>query len=303
MTRRFVLLTAWLFCCALAPPARAALEGPGVHLTFRAARTSEPVVIDGKLDEAAWATAEPFSDFVQRYPNPGAKPTERTSFRVLYDDSALYVAVRCYDSQPELINRQRGRRDQDVNTDAIQVLIDASHDHRTAILLYVGAGGTQVDGFVYDDSTYTADWDAVWDGASGSFEGGSDRRAGGAAPPAPLPRGSSADVGLLGSPRHPPKGRGAGGRLQPALQQRFRLADGPPHRDGGAASPSDPGAAALSGCARAAPPEVPGSGTPSAAPSLPLRRRRPGRQLRALQPPRAHRHPQPGFRPGGGRSA
>ncbi len=159
-----------LLTCSL--PALAAVEGPGVDLYFHAARTAAPVKIDGRLDEADWAKAESYDKFLERFPNAGNPASERTELKVLYDDRAIYVAVICHDSQPELINRQMGRRDSSPFSDAIQVIVDAQHDHRTAYLFHVGAGGVLGDGILFDDQNFSGDWDAIWDGAAGSFEGG-----------------------------------------------------------------------------------------------------------------------------------
>ena len=60
---------------------------------MRATRASMGINIDGKLDEQAWASAVPSGDFTQSYPNVGAKATDPTEVRVLYDDLALYVGV------------------------------------------------------------------------------------------------------------------------------------------------------------------------------------------------------------------
>jgi len=51
--------------------------------SMRASRASAAITIDGKLDEAAWATAPMSSDFTQSYPKVGAKPTDPTEVRVL----------------------------------------------------------------------------------------------------------------------------------------------------------------------------------------------------------------------------
>src|SRR5690606_12107116 len=47
-------------------------------LSVKAARITRPVVLDGVLDEPAWAEAPPISAFRQRDPVQGAEPTERT---------------------------------------------------------------------------------------------------------------------------------------------------------------------------------------------------------------------------------
>jgi len=144
--------------------ARAAEPGdpPGA---MRAARLLDAISVDGRLDEPAWAAAPPFSDFVQSFPVEGAPATERTEVRLLYDRRALYVGVRCFDGHPDQIVRPLGRRDSPPISDAVQVLVDANRDRRTAALFALTAGGVQADSLVYDDNRATADWDAVWEGA------------------------------------------------------------------------------------------------------------------------------------------
>ena len=67
------------------------------------ARIDTPPVIDGVLDDAAWATAVIVSDLHQLRPVEYAEPTERTEFLLLYDDDAIYVGVRAFDSSPDEI--------------------------------------------------------------------------------------------------------------------------------------------------------------------------------------------------------
>ncbi|HXV15758.1 MAG TPA: hypothetical protein VD758_03205, partial [Gemmatimonadaceae bacterium] len=68
---------------------------PVAHATAR----SGSVTIDGKLDEAAWAAATPIGDLTQSVPNEGKAATEKTEIRVLYDDAAIYIGARMFDSQ------------------------------------------------------------------------------------------------------------------------------------------------------------------------------------------------------------
>ncbi|CAN5237120.1 hypothetical protein BH24GEM2_BH24GEM2_17220 [soil metagenome] len=67
--------------------------------------------LDGRLDDAIWATAPAATEFVQRGPDPGKPATQRTEARVLYDNSAIYVGMRMYDTQPDSIAAQLARRD------------------------------------------------------------------------------------------------------------------------------------------------------------------------------------------------
>lgn len=163
----------WLLAAGLmwSAGASAAIEGPGRSQFIQAVRTSGPVVADGRL-EAAWAQAPVFDAFVQRFPGAGQTPSERTELRVLYDDHNVYFAVTCRDSEPALINRNLGRRDSDLFTDKVEVLLDTTHDHRRAYSFSVSAGGVQSDGLYFDDMRYTSEWDGIWDGAAELTEDG-----------------------------------------------------------------------------------------------------------------------------------
>ena len=71
--------------------------------TVRMVRTATPPVIDGKLDEAIWQTADVITDFHQIRPGDGAAPSEPTEVYLLYDDDAFYIGARMHDSEPQLI--------------------------------------------------------------------------------------------------------------------------------------------------------------------------------------------------------
>jgi hypothetical protein len=54
----------------------------------------------------------------------------------------------------------------------VQVIIDSTHDHRTAYSFSLTAGGVKIDGLYYDDRNFTTDWDGVWDGVTGTVPDG-----------------------------------------------------------------------------------------------------------------------------------
>jgi hypothetical protein len=62
-------------------------------LTYVARHTATPVVIDGKLDEPAWAAAPWTSDFVDIEGAAKPKPRFRTRAKILWDDTYLYIAA------------------------------------------------------------------------------------------------------------------------------------------------------------------------------------------------------------------
>jgi len=63
-----------------------------------AAKRVGDISIDGKIDEAAWAAATPIGELTQSVPNEGKPPSEKTEIRILYDDAAIYIGARMFDS-------------------------------------------------------------------------------------------------------------------------------------------------------------------------------------------------------------
>lgn len=155
-----------------APPTAAPTQGGEVAVEsvesthLLAVRTARPPRIDGDLDDPAWEHAPAYTGFVETFPREGAVPTERTEVRVLYDDDALYVAVRCFDTAPDLILRQLGRRDAQPPSDRVTVYVDSNHDRRNAFAFSVSAAGVLADSVLYNDVNETNTWDAVWAGSA-----------------------------------------------------------------------------------------------------------------------------------------
>src|SRR6185369_15613589 len=72
------------------------LEAIRASKRVTAVRITQPIVVDGSLDEAAWELAEPTGDFYQQFPEEFAQATERTEVRFLYDNDTLYVGAMLY---------------------------------------------------------------------------------------------------------------------------------------------------------------------------------------------------------------
>lgn len=109
--------------------------------TLQATRTSAEIRVDGRLNEDAWQQAPVATDFVQSRPNPGKPASERTEARVLYDERAVYVAMRMYD-RPDSIAAQLTRRDGVGGySDWAQVVLDSYFDRRTSFSFGVNPRG------------------------------------------------------------------------------------------------------------------------------------------------------------------
>jgi hypothetical protein len=127
-----------------------------------AARATDPVTVDGRLDDPAWASVPPFADFTQRDPEEGQPASERTELRLLYDDDALYVGVRLDDDEPGRIVMRLSRRDESAEADRFALYLDPRRDRLTGVRFEVSAAGVQNDGVIYNDTWTDGSWDAVW---------------------------------------------------------------------------------------------------------------------------------------------
>lgn len=122
--------------------------------------TKSPV-IDGHIDEPVWNTVEWQDDFTQQEPYEFAKPSQKTAFKVLYDDNNLYVAVRAFDTDPDKIEKRLGRRDH-FEGDWIAVGISSHFDHLTGYGFSVNAMGVKGDGTVSNDTEWDDTWNPVY---------------------------------------------------------------------------------------------------------------------------------------------
>ncbi len=137
----------------------------GIKTSITTQHTTDVITVDGVLSEPVWQ-GPGFTGFVQRDPNQGEKPTERTEVWVAYDDAAIYVAARMYDSSPDSIMRVLGRRDATITADWIMFYVDPYHDGRTGYYFGLSAAGTMLDGTMLNDDWNDDSWDGVWEGSA-----------------------------------------------------------------------------------------------------------------------------------------
>ncbi len=134
--------------------------------TYRTVRlTTVKPQIDGVLDDDCWKTGEWSGNFTQWIPNEGAKPSQPTELKILYDDKNVYVAIRAFDSEPHKILRKAGRRDE-LSGDMMGVTFDSYHDHRTGFEFDVTAAGQKIDLILTNPMAADYNWNAVWYGKS-----------------------------------------------------------------------------------------------------------------------------------------
>jgi hypothetical protein len=132
-----------------------------------AARRNGPIVLDAKLDDAAWAAAAPITKFTQFDPDPGQPASQRTEVRFLYDDEALYVGAKMYDTAgAKGVTTRLVRRDASFDSDFLELIIDGYHDHLSRAFFDLNPSGSKGDQIGIGTSCCDPSWDPVWEAAT-----------------------------------------------------------------------------------------------------------------------------------------
>ena len=124
---------------------------------------SEPILLDGVLNEPAWQASPQIGALVQRIPTAGAAPSERTEVTLLRDADNLYIGVMCHDSEPDGILASQMARDAALRSDDyVELLLDTFRDQSNAYYFATNPNGALVDGLVFANGETNEDWDAIW---------------------------------------------------------------------------------------------------------------------------------------------
>ena len=125
-----------------------------------AVRLTEAISLDGRLDEAVWRTAPVATDFRQSQPDEGLPATQKTEVRFAFDDEAIYIGARMFDTEGARgVKSRLLRRDalSESDSDILQIVFDSYHDHQSNYFFWINPAGSKRDG------TGDTTWDPVWE--------------------------------------------------------------------------------------------------------------------------------------------
>ncbi|HKH44474.1 MAG TPA: DUF5916 domain-containing protein [Thermoanaerobaculia bacterium] len=143
-----------LFCA----PQMISAQVPPVGPPLPVARAAGKIVLDGKLDDAAWQQAAVLDTFVETYPGDNTEPAAKTVVYLTYDEHSFYVGIHAFDPEPGKIRAPFVERDNVVGTDDnVAVFLDTRNDRRSAVELRVNPRGNQSDA-VYNDNSANEDF-------------------------------------------------------------------------------------------------------------------------------------------------
>lgn len=126
-----------------------------LHIT----RATEPVRIDGHLDEAVWQRAEKATDFWLKWPRYGSVAKWQTSVRVAYDDKMLYIGFHCRDTGRTVV--QSLKRDVGYwDSDGVAIILDPTNQATNGYFFATTPAGVQTEGLLGGEDDFT--WDNRW---------------------------------------------------------------------------------------------------------------------------------------------
>ena len=158
-----------LWALVAATPAGA--QNSTIHPTpppiVAAGRVAGAIHLDGMLDDPSWQSVAPATGFLQSQPSEGQPATQRTDVRFLFDDDALYVGARLYDSLGAAGVRTRlVRRDGSADADELTLVFDTFHDHLGRTQFSVNPSGVKWDWYGPGGAGLDQSWDPVWEVAT-----------------------------------------------------------------------------------------------------------------------------------------
>ncbi len=131
-------------------------------------RIDKEISFDGIPDEGIWEQQASF-EFFMHTPVYGGTPTEKTDFRMCFDDGFLYAAAKNHYTDASIMASAGKKRDYDQPTcDWFGFHLDTYHDKQNALLFYTNPNGIRFDAAVKRDlqnveQDVNFSWNTYWE--------------------------------------------------------------------------------------------------------------------------------------------
>ena len=134
---------------------------------------TDPIKIDGYLDEAAWESAGTTGNFWQYFPADSINAKYATQVRILYDDRTIYIGIRADAPHDKFVVSGLRRDFAGTSSDNVTVMLDTYNDGANAFLFGVTPYGVQREALVSGGgAVLNTSWDMKWQAESRMHENG-----------------------------------------------------------------------------------------------------------------------------------
>ncbi len=131
-------------------------------------KSTAPIILDGKLDDADWQTADVASQFRQFFPYDSSLANAQTEIRLTYDEHFIYLAAKMYNLGPREYVTPSLRRDyRGEANDGVSVVFDTFKDRTNGFVFGVNPFGVQREGLIANGGgtskdDFSLNWDNKW---------------------------------------------------------------------------------------------------------------------------------------------
>ncbi|MDA0679271.1 MAG: DUF5916 domain-containing protein [Proteobacteria bacterium] len=139
------------------------INSAGKHVD--AFMVEEAPVLDGVLDDDAWAFATIIDDLHQVQPDEFGPPSEKSLIYVVYTKDALYLAARFFDKEPDKVSAMVLRQgDFSFGEDSFTIMIDPFHQGRSGYIFDLTANGVRNQALYENVTKENWAWRGIWHG-------------------------------------------------------------------------------------------------------------------------------------------
>lgn len=134
-------------------------------------KISDPIVIDGEMNEAAWQQAETAGDFFMVLPMDTSLAAVKTDVKMAYDQANLYIIAICYLPRKGPYMVESLRRDFVFGkNDNFIFFLDPFNDLTSGYTFGANAAGAQWDGMLFEGGKADLNWDNKWISAVKNYD-------------------------------------------------------------------------------------------------------------------------------------
>ncbi|WNJ18222.1 DUF5916 domain-containing protein [Pontibacter sp. G13] len=127
----------------------------------------QPIVLDGKLDEAIWRTAPASDPYMQTFPTDSVEGKYQSQFYLAYDSDNLYVGFLCESKGDQYVVNSLKRDYSGGGIDLWTIWIDTYSTATNAVFFGLNPEGVEREGYITgagDFFNFSTSWDNVWKG-------------------------------------------------------------------------------------------------------------------------------------------
>ncbi len=130
---------------------------------IRIKKTAERITVDGRLDEAVWAISGKADNFWQYFPTDSSLAMGPTEIIMTYDESILYVGVKCYSKTNEYVIPSLKRDYTFGGNDNLTLLFDTYNDKTNAFVFGINPLGVRREALIANGGRQRTDFNSSWD--------------------------------------------------------------------------------------------------------------------------------------------